>query len=101
MEELKNLKQNIQVKEKLEKFEKLFRNLSNITGENVNNLSDLYKIYFTLEMEEKMNLKVPDWTKYILNNSQVMEAILFNFELMTYNNLMKKLSTGKVSILQK
>ncbi|XP_043476904.1 venom acid phosphatase Acph-1-like [Leptopilina heterotoma] len=96
LEELKNLKQTIQVKEKLQKFENLIQNLSNITGEKINNLSDLYKIHFTLEMEEKMNLKLPNWTKYVLNNTQVMEAILFNFELMTYNNLMKKLSTGSL-----
>lgn len=94
LQELENIKQNTEIKEKLIKFENLMENLTIFTGQQINNLADLYKIYFTLKMEHKMKLKLPKWSNYILNNTQIMEAILFDFELMTYNDLMKKLSSG-------
>ncbi|XP_051154414.1 venom acid phosphatase Acph-1-like isoform X2 [Leptopilina boulardi] len=96
LQELENIKQNTEIKEKLIKFENLMENLTIFTGQQINNLDDLYKIYFTLKMEHKMKLKLPKWSNYILNNTQIMEAILFDFELMTYNDLMKKLSSGSI-----
>lgn len=96
LQELEKLKQTIDVKAKLKKFEDLLHNLTIFTGHEIKTLSDVHKMYFTLKMEQKMNLTIPNWTNYVLNNPQVMEAIQYDYKLMAYNNLMKKLSSGSI-----
>ena len=84
-----------EVKEKLKTFENLMKNLSILVGKPINKTLDVNKIHYTLEMEHKMNFTIPKWGYDYLYNQDVMNAIMFHYKIMIYNDLLKKLSGGK------
>ena len=74
------------------------KNLSQWTGKSIETSFDMYHIYMTLDSERAMNLTLPPWTKYVYPKGELFNGIILELKIMHYNQLMRKLTGGKISI---
>lgn len=69
--------------------------LTNLTGKEIKSVRDILLVQATLECENSMNLKIPEWGKEYLKNGELSRVATYQVELRNYNKLLKKLNGGK------
>lgn len=82
-----------EVKNKLEDNQKLFQDLSKITGLVIKDFDDVQSLYSTLRAESFFNLTLPQWTKQYYPD--VLQPLTeFSYIVNAYNNKLKRLKGG-------
>lgn len=94
-----DLLQSSEVKKKIGKFKNLMETVSKYTGHNITNIKDLGALYNTLYVESSMGLRLPEWTKGMFPDGELLNATLLNYELFSYNQL-NNLNGGMYKYLQ-
>ncbi|XP_051168240.1 venom acid phosphatase Acph-1-like [Leptopilina boulardi] len=75
-------------------FSDLERNLSIWTGKEIKTLHDVALIWVTLETEKFMGLELPEWTKNVYPNGDILNAVVAYFKIMNYGAELKRLNGG-------
>ncbi|XP_033228836.1 prostatic acid phosphatase-like [Belonocnema kinseyi] len=82
-----------QIKEIEAKNQKLFEDLSKHTGMKIANSDDVFSLLGTLEAEENMGLKLPEWTHEIYPD-KLIELSKLSLQMTVYNEKMRKMKAG-------
>ncbi|XP_031635142.1 prostatic acid phosphatase-like [Contarinia nasturtii] len=83
------------VKSLLEKHRTLISFMENSCGKPIKTLSDVYKTYNTLTIEEQRGFDIPDWAKEILKSNVTLEYLsAVSYQIATYLPEMKKIRAG-------
>lgn len=77
------------------------KNLTNLTGKNISTPWDMYNLYLLFVAESAMNLTLPEWSKDIFPNGQLLDGILLEYEIFSYTKHMRRLNGGKRKICDK
>ncbi|KAJ8921163.1 hypothetical protein NQ315_013635 [Exocentrus adspersus] len=81
------------VQDLFNQYDSLFKDLTEITGQNVTDFDGVQDIYSTLLAEESFNLTLPEWTKEFYPD-KMLEPTIFSFVLNAYNDKMNRLKGG-------
>lgn len=68
--------------------------MTNNTGKNLTDLAHLRILYCNLVSLKAMGLNLPEWTHNPHVESDLLNAAMISFDLMSYNNELKKLNGG-------
>ncbi|XP_074039574.1 prostatic acid phosphatase isoform X2 [Leptinotarsa decemlineata] len=82
-----------EVKSMMAEYEDLFRELTEITGQKVEDFDGVQDIYSTLMAEEAFNLTLPDWTKNYYPKKMFTPTVK-SFILNVYTDKMNRLKGG-------
>ncbi|OXU23470.1 hypothetical protein TSAR_015564 [Trichomalopsis sarcophagae] len=85
-----------EIKEELGNLRPFMSELSDLTGNYINNTLDVKNIYDTLVSESFMNLTLPDWTKEMFPHGKLLEAALFDYDICSYDNNITRALVGKL-----
>ena len=88
------------VKQELKTLGGFMKNLTKWTGKKINNAQDIFLIYTTLETEDFMNLTLPSWTRGIYPDGDLSKGSVFQLNIMSYNDEIKKLNGGKICYIK-
>ncbi|XP_028130269.1 prostatic acid phosphatase isoform X2 [Diabrotica virgifera virgifera] len=91
--EKKKVFESKEVKDMLSKYEDLYKELTDITGQKTEDFEGVQDIYTTLMAEEKFHLKLPDWTKNYYPDRMYFPTVR-SFVLNAYNDQMNRLIGG-------
>ncbi|KAL3270774.1 hypothetical protein HHI36_021300 [Cryptolaemus montrouzieri] len=81
------------VQEKLTKFQPIFKAVSELTGQKMEDFADAEDVYSTLLAEENFNLTLPEWTKDFYPD-KLKEPTIFFYVFNSYTDKMKRLKGG-------
>lgn len=95
---LKELEKLDEVKQMFVKYEPLAKNLTKLTGKNVNSPSEIFNFFNLLDCQESMNLSYPIWAKETMANKDFQEAVDVIEKMRNYNDAMRKMNGGKLLI---
>lgn len=96
--ERKVIEKKRDIQQRLDDFGGFMLELSNLTGKNISNSLDMKRIYETLLSEKFMNLTLPDWTKEIFPDGKLLEGLLLDYDIITYDNRILNSLTGEFPI---
>lgn len=71
-------------------FADLYISLSNYTGVNVTNVMDVYSIYDTILIEDKLGFELPSWTSSVYPEP-IKTVTSYAFQAISYTTKMKRL----------
>lgn len=92
--EYERILKSSEVLAKIENLKPLMNRLTNLTGKEIKSVRDILLVQATLECENSMNLKIPEWGKEYLKNGELSRVATYQVELRNYNKLLKKLNGG-------
>ena len=78
----------------VKRFRDVMPKLSNLTGWNITQTLQLYKLYQTLLAEKELNFTLPGWTKQYFPEGLIKEGAIFEMKAFSYNTLLLRLSGG-------
>lgn len=84
-----------EVQEDLKNLRSFMSELSNLTGNYINNTLDIKNIYDTLVAESFMNLTLPDWTKKMFPRGKLIQAALLDYDICSYDNNITRALVGR------
>lgn len=93
---LKELEKLDEVKQMFVKYEPLAKNLTKLTGKNVNSPSEIFNFFNLLDCQESMNLSYPIWAKETMANKDFQEAVDVIEKMRNYNDAMRKMNGGRL-----
>ncbi|XP_043470651.1 prostatic acid phosphatase-like isoform X2 [Leptopilina heterotoma] len=82
-----------EIKEIESKNSQLFQELSKHSGMKISNGDDIFSLYGTLEAEENMGLKLPEWTKEFFPD-KLTELSKLSLSLNVYNETLRQMKSG-------
>lgn len=82
------------VKRKESEFDGFKKQLSTFTGKEIKSLHDIAHIWVTLETENFMGLQLPEWTRNIYPNGDILNAVIAFYKIMNYNAELRRLNGG-------
>ncbi|XP_043474697.1 venom acid phosphatase Acph-1-like [Leptopilina heterotoma] len=83
-----------EVKTKASEFDEFEKQLSIFTGKEIKSLHDVALIWVTLETENFMGLQLPEWTRNIYPNGDILDAVIEFYKIMNYNAKLRRLNGG-------
>lgn len=89
------MKEDSEIVKTLTENQKLFQELSEITGMNIKDLDDVQSLYSTLRAEEEFGLKLPKWTSAYYPEP-LLSLTKLSYIYNVYTDEMKKLKGGPV-----
>ncbi|KAJ8985186.1 hypothetical protein NQ317_018215 [Molorchus minor] len=84
-----------EVQKLFQEYEPLFREITEITGQNVSDFDDIQDVFSTIQAEESFNLILPEWTKSYYPDKMLRPTIL-SYVLNAYNDKMNRLKRGTI-----
>ncbi|XP_057663613.1 prostatic acid phosphatase-like isoform X1 [Diorhabda carinulata] len=91
--EKEKVKKSKEVQDLLKQYEELFKELTDITGQEVHDFEDVQDIYTTLQAEEKFGLNLPNWTHNYYPSKMHFPTVR-SFVLKAFNDDMNRLIGG-------
>ncbi|XP_051175273.1 prostatic acid phosphatase-like [Leptopilina boulardi] len=82
-----------EIKDIESKNKNLFQDLTKYTGMKIANADDVFSLYGTLEAEENMGLKLPEWTNNYFPE-KLIELSKLSLSLNVYNETMRQMKSG-------
>ncbi|XP_018561726.1 prostatic acid phosphatase-like isoform X2 [Anoplophora glabripennis] len=82
-----------EVKNLFKYYEPLFKELTEVTGQNVTDFDGVQDVFSTLQAEEAFNLTLPEWIQQYYPD-RMLEPTTFSFVLNAYNDKMNRLKGG-------
>lgn len=73
------------VKKYIRKFDEFRKQLSEWTGKEIKTLLDVALISGTLDIERHMDLELPEWTRNVYPNGEMLNAVNAYYKIMSYN----------------
>lgn len=92
--ELARVKNTDEYKKDLARFDEVKKNLTILTGRDMSDVYNIYRLYLTLIAESSMNLPLPEWTKPYFPEGPINDAALFEYRTQSYTTALKKLNGG-------
>lgn len=78
----------------------MIEHLTQLTGKKQEKPLDLYYLYHTFKAESSMNLTLPEWAYKYYPNGLLFDAIVAAYDIANSTPLLRRLYSGKFSILQ-
>ncbi|XP_043470001.1 venom acid phosphatase Acph-1-like [Leptopilina heterotoma] len=94
LEEEKRILNLSEVTKRLSRFNYLIKNMTNETKKNLTDVAHLRIFYCNLVCLKAMGFKLPQWAKNNHLQNDLLSAAIASFDLMSYNNELKKINGG-------
>ncbi|EFN86267.1 Testicular acid phosphatase-like protein [Harpegnathos saltator] len=94
-EKLTEIRKTPEVIEQAAQFDDVKERLIKYTGFNITNVLHFFTIYHTLYTQHYLNLSLPEWTQNFFPNGSLLDATIFVYNLLSYNEELTKLNGGK------
>ncbi|XP_008555397.2 uncharacterized protein LOC103576824 [Microplitis demolitor] len=92
--ELEKVKELPEVKNKIDEFLPLMRNLALLTGKNISSPFDLLLLYNVLMAESSMGLPLDKWAMEIFPHGLLLDGTVLDYEIKNSNENLKRLRGG-------
>lgn len=93
MRELERVLSSTEVQKILKENRKVFQYVTKHSGKSVSKLSDMFRIYQTLNAEDYMGFTLPKWTESVYPET-IHHLAAMQCEFENHNDILKKLNGG-------
>lgn len=95
IEAYKNATRDKEVGRKVGEFDDLLKTVTQLTGQNMSSVTNLFILYHTLATETSMGLPVPIWSQDMFPDGSLLKAALLQYDLLNYNDQLLRYAAGK------
>ncbi|XP_063978500.1 venom acid phosphatase Acph-1-like [Diachasmimorpha longicaudata] len=92
--ELKSVEESPEVQLELSKYRDFMKDLTELTGKQMETAKDVEGLYNGLMALDSMGLPLPEWTEGIFPRGLLHEAATLNYRVVSWNKRMKTLNGG-------
>lgn len=79
----------------IRKFNGLMQEMSRYTGANYTDMDSLFLLYHTFATQSSLGLRLPEWTYNVFPQGKLLDALILDYKLYSYNDELARLNGGK------